>query len=135
MKVDSLLKLKAFWGNNYFDSKNDSLVSQDKNVAGYTLVEKYIPKYKPDDSYPDTTILYYNNKLVGFYHSFSKDLEQHKQLKIYKVRMIFKEQNNEQYNITVPYREFKFEFLKDSVSIPADIVSLFEKFESYNKQY
>lgn len=129
MNVDSLLSAKAFASNNFYDKNNDSLVVTIKNDNNYSLVEKYISKKRPNQSYADTTIFYFTHTLKDLELSFSKELENIKKLKIFKLRMIYNAQFDKEYNMELPYREFFFELRDESSLNSDDIISFFKTFE------
>lgn len=95
----------------------------------YALAEKYISKKISDQSYPDTTIFYYNTKLKNIDYSFSKDLEKARKLKLFKVRLIYTSQYYKGYSIKVPRREFMFHLKEESVADPEIPISFFTRFE------
>jgi hypothetical protein len=67
-------KLYVLNFSNFFDSKSDSLVSE--KLKSDTLAATYIPKFKIDLSYPDSTYFFFltsKKNTSGF--SFSKELE------------------------------------------------------------
>jgi hypothetical protein len=108
--VDSFLKKRAFLGFNYLDKKNDSLIETNLVTDSFKLIEKYVSLIKIDNSYPDTTIMYYDvqNNSTSVY-SFSPLIEKNKRLKIIKIRMIYNSQYYAGYEFKFPYHEFFFE--------------------------
>ena len=128
MFVDSLLKKKAFFGNDYYDKKTDSLVEtvEDKH---YPLVEKYIPTTKPDLSYTDTTIFYYTNGLKNIDYSLSRQLDSIKKFKLKMVKLIYNTQYYEGYSFKVPRRVLHFELREDSIFATNAADSVFNRFK------
>jgi hypothetical protein len=132
MNVDSLLSAKAFASNNFYDMNNDSLVEAIKSRGNFSLIEKYISKTKPDQSYADTTIFYFTDKFKDLKLSFSMELEKIKNLKICKVRIIYKAHFDRVYNIELPNREFVFQ-LREEPNVNSDEILSF--FNSFEKKY
>jgi hypothetical protein len=125
LSVDSFLAMKTFKYFNFFDQNNDSLIQTIKS-ANRTVVEKYIPKKKPDQSYPDTTYLYYNKRFNDLdLYCFSKLLDSTKKMKLFKVEMKYNSQFYDGYSFKFPKREFLFH-LKESKKPNREIIELFK---------
>jgi hypothetical protein len=125
LSVDSFLAMKTFKNFNFFDQNNDSLIQTIKS-ANKTVIEKYIPKKKPDQSYPDTTYLYYNKKFNDLdLYRFSKLLDSTKRMKLFKVEMKYNSQFYDGYSFKFPEREFLFH-LKESKKPNREIIGLFK---------
>lgn len=129
MNVDSLLSAKAFASNNFYDKNNDSLIEVIKSRSNYSLIEKYISKKKPDQSYADTTIFYFTDKFKDLELSFSKELENIKNLKIFKVRILYNAHYDKVYNIKLPNREIAFELREKPFINSDEILAFFKSFE------
>src|SRR4030095_5053398 len=106
--VDSFLTLKAFRGFNFYDRKNDSIVGRRILLNG-DIVESYLPRIRYDQSYGDTTFLYYTDRFKGVDYSFSKELDSVKNLKVFKVRIAYASQFYTGYQFKFPKREYLFE--------------------------
>lgn len=128
LPVDSLLGLKAFVGNKFWDKNNYSLVGVRNNEDNYTLIEKYVTKIKPDETYSDTAILYFTDKLRNIEYSFSNELENAKKLKLCKIRILYNSQFYKGYSFRFPQREFSFELKEDTVANPMMYILLFNRF-------
>jgi hypothetical protein len=128
--VDSFLKLKAFKGFNFYDNVNDSLI-QKVNLPNGGIVETYLPRVRYDQSYGDTTYLYYTPKLKDVEYSFSKELDTSRNLKVYKVRIVYNSQFYTGYSFKFPRREYLFELGAFEVKDADQIPYLFEQFERY----
>jgi len=128
--VDSFLKLKAFKGFNFYDRVNDSLIR--KIQINAEAIEIYVPKVKYDQSYGDTTYIYYGPKLKDIEYSFSKELDSTKApLKAYKVRIVYNSQFYTGYDFRFPRREYFFELREVDARGITQINSLFYQFEQY----
>jgi len=135
LSVDSFLTEKTFKGAKFVDKNFDSLVGVLDARDGFNLIEKYIgSKKKPDDSYPDTTILYYKQKFHDLGKSFSWNLEKSQQLQIAKIRLIYAKQYNMKSNIIFSYRELYLE-LKESQKIGSDDLHVFKLIKEKMKKY
>jgi hypothetical protein len=121
LSADSIFKRNAFGGFGYL-SANDSLVQTKMNVDSFLMVETYVRKKVIDQSYADTTILYYNKLSLEPSFNLSKKLETEKGLNLVKVKMIFNAQYYPQFDIKFPYHEHFFlirpsKLDKDSIGI------------------
>lgn len=124
--VDSTLKARRFNIVKLYNGYNDSLIEQIKSNDQFALIQKYITKTKPDQSYPDTCIFYYTNGLKDFEYSLSPELEQLHKLKVCKVRLIYNSQFYKDYSFKFPSREFRFELKEIKDLIEKDIVTIFD---------
>jgi len=125
--LDSLLKIKAFKGMNFYDVKNERLVSKEKIVD--TMVQRTIPRVKFDLSYPDSSYYYYSKSPTNLVYSFSKYLDStRKNHKLFKVRIVYKPTFDKAFKIHVPRREFYFEIKEDTIRNRKLILALFKRF-------
>lgn len=98
------------------------------------MVEKYIPKIKYDESYSDTTFLYYSFQLNGIDFTFSKELDSLKGMKLFKIRAVFNPIPKGKYSFKVPSREYLFEIDRYDINNRQEILSLFEKFKDHSPE-
>ena len=84
--VDSILKRKSAPINlqSLIFSPNDTLIEKVTFDKGREFIEKYIPKTKPDESYNDTTLLYYSKAMNTIQFSLSPILDSLNNAKLYK---------------------------------------------------
>lgn len=123
--VDSLLKAHAF-KDFEFSNNNDSLIKT--FTYGNILAEEFVPKVKWDSSYPDSSYLFYSDKLnVDF--SFSKKLDSIHKAKLFKIRFIYNAIAKDDYPAGIPKREFLFELQETPVSHSNELIELFETFK------
>ena len=86
--------------------ENDSLISTHKTAT--TLTETYKTWFKPDQSYGDSTFLYYEKTDQQISFSLCLPQDQKKGWKLAKIRLVTNSQKDEQ-NRTIPEREYIFE--------------------------
>lgn len=112
--VDSFLNKKAFRGYSIFNKSEDILISSTNTQGNYILIEKYKCKEKKDYSYPDTTIVYYTNRMKEVEHTLSKELDDNKKMKVKKIRALYNPQVIK--GIDTPSCEIMFELKEDTVA-------------------
>jgi len=112
VNVDSFFSKKAFFSfKNFYDDINDSLILVVKEDG--KVKETYIPKIKYDESYNDTTYLYFDEALNSIEEfSFSKVLDNTKKLKLVKIRLVYNALPATAVKPFTPRREFRFEMKK-----------------------
>jgi len=116
VRVDSILKKRAGYGQSFYFPTKMVLIDSQKNKGGYELIEKYKCKAKIDFTYPDTLIVYYTNKLKHVDFTLSKILDSVKKIKVQKTRVLFNPQFIGDYPNKYPAYEFKRELKEDTVS-------------------
>ena len=117
MKMDSLLTKRAYYNQSLFDSTEGmELITSQKNIEGYELIEKYKCETKIDITYPDTVIVYYSNKLKNVSFTLSKIMDSVKKMKVQKTRAIYNSQFIQGYPNKFPTYEYRFELKEDNVS-------------------
>lgn len=108
--VDSILALEAFSNFKFFDPINDSLVARINSTDNDgCVIEKYASKIKYDDSYPDTTYLFYSGNFKKSAFSFSNTPNSQKNSKVFKIIMRSRRQPSLRYKIIMPEQEYRFE--------------------------
>jgi hypothetical protein len=113
--VDSFLNKRAFGGYSIFNKlENHILLSSIINQDNCTLIEKYKCKEKKDYTYPDTTIIYYTNRMKEVEHTLSKELDENKKMKVKKIRALYNPQVVT--GIKVPSCEIMFELKEDTIT-------------------
>jgi hypothetical protein len=127
--VDSFLQSKLSITEAMFDNSNDSLVEVGRVDNNTTLFEKYIPKLKTDDSYPDSSYYYFSNELNEYEYSFSKRLDQLKGKKLYKILFIYNPVPKSHLPFDVPRRVFRFALRKTTVENPEEMTNIIERFK------
>lgn len=133
--VDSLLGAKAFTKVKFYDPENDLLIETDEDDGRNFVTEKYIPRNKSDDSYCDTTYLYYTNEMSTIDYSFSKPLDSAKGMKLYKVKLIYNATTAGNYAIEIPRREFVFELKHSTVANPDEMIGLMERVKNVHPTF
>ena len=112
--VDSLLNKRAFLNQSLFNKSEDVLINSTKTDGNYNLIEKYQCKVKKDETYPDTTVVYYTTKMKEVEHSLSKTLDESEKMKVKKIRAIYNPQIIK--GISIPSYEIMFELKEDNVT-------------------
>lgn len=130
LATDSVIeKILGFRDPNFFCTSNDILVKTYKNAACDSILEKYIPRIKYDDSYPDSTYLYFSKSDLPINFSLSEKLEIEKKMKLTKAIMIYNPiyKDRNQYNFDIPRRELFFEINRIPVFDSEYIIGLFNR--------
>lgn len=112
--VDSLLNKRAFGNQSIFNKSEDILVNSMKTSGNYNLIEKYQCRVKKDETYPDTTIVYYTTRMKEVEHSLSKALDESRKMKVKKIRALYNPQIIK--GISIPSYEIMFELKEDNVT-------------------
>lgn len=86
--VQAVLGRKIPFNPAMFLTANDSFVSAEK-LSGTRFIEKYIPKTRFDETYPDTTIYEFDRSLLTEPFALSKSVDSLKQAKLFKVTFQF----------------------------------------------
>lgn len=110
LSVDSALSTKGTPINlqSIIYSPNDSLIEKLNMNNGTIFIEKYIPKTKPDESYNDTTLLYYSKEMKPIKFSLSPYLDSLRDAKLFKVQLTSNETYSQKYSITMPKRDLVY---------------------------
>ena len=127
--VDSFLNNRAYASAN-FDIPSDSLLikAQDNEVK---FVEKYYTK-EHNENYPDSIYYYFTNELKNIDYTFSRKLESLKNMKLYKVRLLYNETFSPSYKAMIPKREFLFEIREEVIVNSREIIDFFERVKQLN---
>lgn len=130
MSLDSFYFTHSFLNDmKLYQKNNDRKLSSDTLKNGIEVVETYIPKAKIDDSYPDTSIFYFSENLKNIPYSFSKELDSIKQSKIYRTQLIYNEMKSNKYALTIPRREFLFEFKEAEAFDEKKIIEFINRYQ------
>lgn len=117
VKTDSAIQKHLQIFPNLIKAENDSLVSSEQTKNKW--IETYKTRFKPDPSYGDSTILYYERSNQPISFSLCPSEDKKPGWKLVKIRLVTNRQKDEQ-NRNLPEREFVFEIrrieaVKDSV--------------------
>lgn len=115
-------------------SPNDTLIERTTFDKGNIVIEKYIPKTKPDESYNDTTLLYYSKTLKPIKFSLSPFLDSLSNAKLYKLRLAFNETYSQKYSITMPQRDIVYEIVKLELTNLVKLKPLIQRFKHDEKR-
>lgn len=124
--VDSVLTTRAFKKVKFYDGNNKILVERLKQDDGQ-IIEKYVCKEKRDFTYPDTTFIYYSDKLKDIEYSLSRELDSFKSMKVQKMVMLYNAQQYAGMPIKFPERKLSFEMKEVPITNLEEIKSLFER--------
>lgn len=121
MLTDSILTARTF--------KNIKLFERNKEILCFSTasLDKYIFKSKFDASYPDTTFIYYSDKLKHIEYSFSKELDSLKGMKAQKIVLLYNAQQYAGMPVKFPERRLSFEMNEVPITNLEEIKSLFER--------
>jgi hypothetical protein len=112
----------------FYNKKNDTLIESKTNEEGNELVEKYIPRIKYDETYPDSTFLYFRNDKVKYNDfSFSPYLDSLKNRKIFKIIFTYNPIPKGVYSFDVPGRNIIFEMRQIQLTNEKEVIKFFDK--------
>ncbi|HEX3164626.1 MAG TPA: hypothetical protein VHQ93_00130 [Chitinophagaceae bacterium] len=124
LPIDSFLNKRAY-ANANFDVPADSLYGKVEN-GNDTIVEKYFARTVHNGNYPDSLYYYFTNTFENVDYSFSRRLDSAKNMKLYKVRVLYNEGFSSSYKIMLPKREFLFEMREEAIANSKQIINFFE---------
>lgn len=136
LTCDSMLKQVGMQTNlqSFLNDPNDSLLERTTLQNGNIVMEKYITKTKPDESYNDTTFLYYSKSMKPIDFSISPFLDSITNSKLFKLRLVFNETYSAKYGITMPKRDLVCE-IQESKPLHFDkLKPLVQRFKQDEKQ-
>lgn len=137
IRIDSLLLLKGpgFGKKDFFNQHNDQLVESNASSKDtFDLVEKYVPKQKPDFSYPDTVIFYFSSTFRNNDFSISKHLDSTKKRKVMKAALLFYPRYDSTYQVQLPQRHFVFEIQPRPVRNRQQLMRYIAQFKTENSR-
>ena len=126
ISIDSFQRVKTLKGSSFY-SKEDNLLSSEKNIGKTQLIEKRVPK-QWDEDYADSSYFYYSNKFKDAPYVFSKTLDSTTHLKLYKISYIYCKRPKGKQPFEIPRREYTFE-LKEAKPAP-EIPGLIRRFKA-----
>jgi hypothetical protein len=128
INADSTLKGRGFIDFNVYNLVMQSKLAYSKTENNInSLIRVYTPTKIIDESYNDTTFLYFSKSLKNIVFSFSRQLDSVENLKLVKIRLLSNEKFSQQYKIILPKREFVFEINKLPATDSSEIIELLEK--------
>jgi hypothetical protein len=115
-KVDSILNIYGFTNFVFYDK--DSLTKHSSTILpSGDIKERYVTNFVRDVNYSDTNVFYFTKKKYPIAYSFSKELEDEKNMQIYRLECIFNKRKYGNNSSEVPKRSFVFtlkeEYLDD----------------------
>ncbi len=127
--VDSFLVKDAFKNFPFYSKEADSLVSKIANRNNREVIERYVPKSRPDDSYPDSMIVRYNSDYQDIPFYFSSELEDGKKSRITEILGIYNPIPNSTYKAQLRGRKMSFQIERIPVENSEEKMCYFERFK------
>lgn len=127
--VDSFLVKDAFKTFPFYSKEDDSLVFTHLARNKKELIEKYIPKIRPDDSYPDTTVFRYSKHYKDIPFSFSTELEKSKRSKFIEMLGIYNPVTNSKLKAQTQGRKLIIKMEKIPVDNQQEKLLYFNRFK------
>lgn len=127
--VDSFLVKDAFKNSPIFSTENDKIVFKRISDNNKELIEKYIPKTKFDDSYPDTTIYKFSKEFQDISFSFSPKLEGGKNKRLIEIIGIYNPIVNSKYKAQLKGRKLSFKMQRIRVENQQEKLLYFNRFK------
>jgi hypothetical protein len=132
--IDSIQRRKVFKGAKLYNLANDRLTKA-VWVSKKILKEEYVSIYKPDETYNDTSYIYFSkDKFKNIDYSLSKEADSLKKMKLVQLNLIYKAvPKGANSKINIPRREMVFKIRETNLEHPDEILALFERFKKDNK--
>ncbi len=128
ISADSVIKKKVRFESRMFKSTNDSLI--EVITTPNQIIEKYVPKIKFNDLYPDTLCLYFTNEIPPIPFSLSPALDSAHPMKFQKGRFIFDSAQANKERPAIPPREIFFEIENFKMNEQENAAYFFKKFQN-----
>ena len=125
--VDSFLTAKAFAKFKFYNKENDTLIETVIDQKTNVQLEKYIPRIKYDETYPDSSYRYFSDLFKNVKYSFSENLDSIKNKKLFKVIFIHNPIPKGKYLFDVPRRNLIFEMKGTLLINSTEIIDFFER--------
>jgi hypothetical protein len=132
LPVDSFLNKRAYANASFNSNEKDSLVESFGNRD--TLVEEYFVNKSNDELHPDSLYFYFSKKYKNIDYTFSPKLDSLKNMKLYKVRLLYNAKFSTAYKTMLPRREYLFEIRnegKNNIKQLDDFISRVSKSYSF----
>jgi hypothetical protein len=133
IQADSFLLKRAYAAKFDIDTSLVKLTMSKLN--GNQLIEKYTLRNLSNSLSFDTMCFFYNKKYNNIKYTFSRQLDSLKQMKLYKVQLLFNEKYDSSSKILMPKRMFLFELNEAKKGNPIQIKNIIENliFRANNK--
>jgi hypothetical protein len=135
VNIDSFLRTSTITDFNSFyrNTKwNDSLIGRE-NLRGNIVRLKFVPKRKLDESYNDTTLLYFSRALRDIDYALSRDLDDEYRMKFFKIRLVYNGDPKNEHQYFRSRREIMFGMERADLRDTQEILKQFRLFETFNK--
>lgn len=127
--VDSFLVKNAFTTFPFYSKENDIMVYKNESKNKKERVEKYIPKIRPDNSYPDTMIFRYSKDYLDIPFSLSPEIEEQKQSRLIEILGIYNPVKNSKYKAQLQSRKMSFQIERISAENQQEKMLYFNRFK------
>lgn len=128
LSVDSVLTSSSYESNVYdsllYLKPDSSYYNAEKNLV---RVYHHPPKKGNPENY--NLFLYYTTKLKGVKETFSKKLDNVKNMKLFRIRILADEAYHEEYKMTLPKREILLEMKEIPIENQEQVLSYFNEYK------
>lgn len=114
-------------------SKYHVLIGSKKNRD--SMMEIYAPRVKPNNTFSDTTYLFYREDYNDVKYSLVSDLDSTKKMKLFKVIALFNADPHSNDPVSQQAKKMRLEIRKKVIENPEAIKSLFKRFEENHLSY
>jgi hypothetical protein len=111
------------------DPKYDSLVDEIRDTNNSVIIKRYVNGLKKDDSFPDSTYLFFDKNLTEIPFSFSKNLDSLNKSKLFKIEFVFPIPEKVKSNTGRINRHFNINFEKIKNFNTDTIIMIYDKFK------
>jgi hypothetical protein len=115
----------VLYASNIFDLDKYVLVSKRSIELGEIWL--YIPKSKPDDTYDDTTFVYFSKISPSGNISLCPKLEAQEHKRVVKLIFLYNPIPKGRYSFPVPKRQYIFEIIQASIKDEKELLEFFKK--------
>lgn len=126
--VDSMKHAVLTIDGNRLISGEDSLVARRTIEKGWE--EIYVPRFKPDLSYPDSSLLQFTHQMADVQYSLSPLLDSARRAKLTRILFVYNPMPDPRSGRMIPRRELLFEMLPPPASGREKIIQFFRQFEA-----
>lgn len=131
INLDSVLKNRGPLGIPDMDRNKYILIEYSNSNINF---EKYYIKFKKNETYPDSAIVFYKNIAFPDDISIERKLEKYKQMKVVKIELVFNPYKVDSLNLNVPSRRISTSIknkplTKESLKIYEDLLIKYSEFK------
>lgn len=126
--VDTFFQNRYFKKRSLSANENDSLVERKFEKGGEFLVKKFLTKKRYDETYPDSSIYYFKKSFANINYSLSDKMDTVSDMKLSKIRYVYKKESSKNYSFVIPAREILFELQEVVLPNEKEIINFIEQF-------